>query len=355
VKEGRQSGWQAPAGDIRMADVASAAGVAVSTVSRALSRPERVNARTRERIIEAARKLSYTPNATARSLRLGASQTVMVVVPGRSTSPVFTELLSGIDAAMTAANYRLIMGRMDRAAEAGRYILDPSLSGSVDGALIVSSNVPQIAERSLADTGIPLVGVMHDLSPAGIPSVLIRDRDCAEAATSYLMGLGHRDLLYIAGTADGYHDALRHRGVIDALAKGGLPASCVRRFQGDYSFESGVEAARYYLSLERRPTAAIGCNDEMAIGFMKVVRSHGVRVPADLSVMGFDGISFSEYCEPTLSVVRQPFFEIGETAAEMLLKLMNGAMPGSLTTFHECELLARDSTARAPGRGKRMS
>jgi LacI family repressor for deo operon, udp, cdd, tsx, nupC, and nupG len=330
-----------------MTDVASAAGVAVSTVSRALSQPGRVNAQTRERILEAARNLSYIPNATARSLRLGASQTAMVVVPGRSTSPVFTDLLAGLDATMTAANYRLIMGRMDRAAEAGRYILDPSLPGTVDGAFVVSSNVPHVAERSLADAGIPLVGLMYDLSDSGIPSVLIRDRECAEAAAAHLIGLGHRKLLYIAGTAGGYHDARRHAGIVDAFAKAGLPPGDILRFQGDYSFESGVAAARHFLSLADRPTAAIGCNDEMAIGFMKVVRSAGVRVPADISVVGFDGIAFSDFCEPTLTVIKQPFFDIGAHAARLLLALMKGEPLSSLRILHDCELLVRDSTAPA--------
>ena len=139
-----------------MADVTSAAGVAISTVSRALSNPDRVNERTRERILEAARDLAYIPNAMARNLRRGATQTAMVVVPGRPTSPVVTDLVAGIDEVMSEAGYRLIMGRMDREHEGGRFVLDPSLSGTVDGAFVVSSTVPHFVERSLADTGIPL-------------------------------------------------------------------------------------------------------------------------------------------------------------------------------------------------------
>ena len=316
-----------------MTDVASAAGVAVSTVSRALNQPGRVSASTRERILEAARNLSYTPNASARSLRLGASQTAMVVVPGRSTSPVFTDLLAGLDATMTSANYRLIMGRMDRASEAGRYLLDTSLSGIVDGAFVVSSNVPHVAEHSLADTGVPLVGLMYDLSESGIPSVLIRDRECAETAANYLIELGHRQLLYIAGTAGGYHDGHRYAGIADAVAKAGLPVESILRFQGNYTFESGVRAAEHFLSLGERPTAVIGCNDEMAIGFMKTVSSAGIRVPVDVSVMGFDGIAFADFCEPTLSVIKQPFFNIGVDAAKILLGLMRGMPPSSLKQF----------------------
>jgi LacI family repressor for deo operon, udp, cdd, tsx, nupC, and nupG len=354
LNEGKRLNIRTSAGDVRMSDVALAAGVAISTVSRALSTPDRVNANTRERILDAVRDLSYTPNATARSLRLGASKTAMVVIPGRSTSPVFTRLLAGIDARMMDEDYRLIMGRMDRAAEVGKYVLETALSGTVDGAFIVSTNVPHIAGRSLTEAGIPLVGLMYDLSESGIPSVLIRDRECAKRAADYLIGLGHQQLLYIAGTSGGYHDAHRHAGIEDAFRKGQLPLESILRFQGDYTFESGVKAARFFLALESRPTAVIGCNDEMAIAFMKVVAGAGVNIPGDVSVMGFDGIEFSDFCEPTLSVIKQPFFEIGMQAAEVLLDLMRGKRPASLKFLHDCELLARDSTARAPRRLERL-
>jgi LacI family repressor for deo operon, udp, cdd, tsx, nupC, and nupG len=333
-----------------MADVAAAAGVAISTVSRALSNPGRVNAHTRNRVLAAVNTLSYTPNAAARALRLGASQTALIVVPSRSTSPVFTELLAGIDAKMTAAKYRLVMGRMDRATEVGQYLLDTALSGTVDGAFIVSTIVPKVAGRSLADTGIPLVGLMHDLSGSGIPSVLIRDQECAREAANYLIGLGHRRLLYIAGTAGGYHDSQRQQGIIDAFRSARLPVTDITRFQGDYTFESGVRAAHFFLSRKRRPTAVIGCNDEMAIAFMKVASRVGVRIPNDVSVIGFDGIEFANFCEPTLSVIEQPFYEIGFNAAELLLDMMKGKPPPSLQVLHDCRLLARDSTAVVPHR-----
>lgn len=340
-------------GDARMADVASAAGVAISTVSRALSNPDRVNERTRERILEAARDLAYIPNAMARNLRRGATQTAMVVVPGRPTSPVFTDLVAGIDEVMSEAGYRLIVGRMERERETGRYILDPSLSGTVDGAFVAYSTVPHFVERSLADSGIPLVGLMFDLSGASIPSVLIDDRHWAREAAGHLIALGHREIVYLAGSADVHHDGLRHDGILEAMAEAGLPPENLRRIAGDTTFDSGVAAARHCLSLERMPTAAIGYSDEMAIGFMKEVRRAGLSVPGDMSVVGFDGIAFSNFCDPTLSVVKQPLHEIGIDAADLMLRLLRGELTPPLRTLHTCRLLPRGSSGPPPQRRRR--
>ncbi len=222
-------------GDARMADVAAAAGVAISTVSRALSNPEQVNERTRERIVQAARELSYVPNAMARKLRRGATELTMAAVPHRSNSPALSDLLAGIDETMTAAGYRLILERMDRADAAGRFILDPALSGTVDGVFVVSSKVPQFAHRSPEQTRLPLVGLLFDHSSAGIPSVLVDDRYWAAEAAGRLIALGHRQIAFLAGAADGAHDIVRHAGVLDAMDKAGLPrtsVSCASKAMG---------------------------------------------------------------------------------------------------------------------------
>lgn len=331
-----------------MADVAAAAGVAISTVSRALSNPEQVNEATRERIVQAARALSYVPNAMARNLRRGATELAIAAVPGRANSPALSDLLAGVDETMAAAGYRLIREHMDRADEAGRFILDPALSGTVDGVFVVSSKVPQFAHRSPAQMRLPFVGLLFDHSSVGIPSVLIDDRYWAAEAAGRLIALGHRNIAFLAGAADRDHDILRYAGVLDAMDKAGLPRTGVLRIEGDGTLRSGEAAARRCLTLPDRPTAAIGCTDEVAIGFIWALRAAGLAVPGDCSVIGFDGIGFADYCEPILSVVRQPLRDMGHNAAGLMLRRLAGEMPPPIRTLHPCQLLMRASTGPPP-------
>lgn len=316
------------AGTAGIRDVAKAAGVAISTVSRTLSDPEKITEETRMKVLAVVEALGYTPNAAARNLRIGKSNSVMVILPGPSISygatQTIPEALEGVAVVLAENGFNLIVANVDRLTASEQHVIDLAHSGAVRGAIVVSStDLPTSAGRSLIDAGIPIVSLFQDLSAAGIPSVVTNDRDAMRQVALHLIGLGHRSLFYIAGPRDNYHELERWAGVRDALAECGLSETATVRFEPGLQFQQGFrcgeDAARAYLALKPRPTAAISCYDDAAIAFMATVRHAGVAVPDALSVVGFDGAPVAVYCEPALTTVQQPATALGKKAAEILL------------------------------------
>jgi LacI family repressor for deo operon, udp, cdd, tsx, nupC, and nupG len=332
-----------------MRDVARAAGVATSTVSRALANPGRVNEETRVRIVEAAARLGYTPNAAARNLRVGSSTVIMIILPDDGTSMgiahVVSTALRGVDAALTRRGYSLLIANFDRFEATDRHVLDLAFGGLVGGTMVISGSLPSADGRSVLDAGIPTVALLVDLSGQGVPSVVTNDRSAVYGATRHFIEQGHTELLYIAGPEGNYHEVERYRGFVDCLRDAGLPAEAGLRFPGDFKFQGGIDAAHAYLALERRPTAVLCCNDDMAISFMKTVRQAGLNVPGDVSVIGFDGAEVAEFCEPSLTTIVQPVYQIGEAAAQLLLERIEARTAGPALTTLDSTLVIRDSTA----------
>lgn len=308
-----------------MADVARLAGVATSTVSRALANPGMVNERTRARIAAAAKDLGYTPNAAARNLRIGKSNVIMIVLPSSllGASQIIPQVLTTVNRSVIQSGYNVMIANLDRDESSERHILDLAVGGSVRGALILSSQLPVSDNRSLAESGIPIVSLLLDMSAISIPSVVTNDRQAMRQATEQLVRLGHKRFFYIAGPVGNYHDVERFSGVFDALNEAGIPIDHVVRSSGalpfEYGFQSGLEAAHMFAQLDQKPTAVIATSDDMAISFMSTVQVMGWRIPHDLSVVSFDGSPISEYCLPSLSTIQQPIEALGEAAASLLI------------------------------------
>ena len=344
-----------------MRDVARLAGVATSTVSRALANPGRVNETTRRRILAAVEQLGYVPNAAGRTLRVGRSNIVMAVLPqpafANDASQILSEVLQSIASTLADSGFALVIASRSRVS-AETHIPDMAIGGIVRGVIVLgSTELPAHGRRSLAGAGVPIVSVLEDRSAEGIPSVIGNDREAVHDAVLHLIGLGHRSFLYIAGPADTYHEAERFAGLAEALAAAGLTDRAVIRRGGGHSFQDGfacgIEAARAWLALKRRPTAAVSCWDDAAIAFMGTVRSQGVAVPGELSVIGFDGTPVGAFCEPPLATLRQPTASLGAKAAEILLRLLDGDTADlPLRTVLPNQLLLRASTA-APRSGGR--
>ena len=341
-----------------MRDVAKLAGVATSTVSRALANPGRVNETTRRRIVAAVEQLGYVPNATARNLRVGKSNIVMVVMSepaiANDVSQVTSEALQSAASTLSDAGFNLVIASRSRSGE--KHIPDLAIGGIVAGAIILGSGeLPSYGRRSLAGAGIPIVCLLHDRSADGLPSVVANDREAMREAMQHLIGLGHRSFFYSAGPDGNYHETERFAGLAETVAAAGLPDRAVVRHGGAHSFQDGfqcgIDAARAYLARKRRPTAAVCCWDDAAIALMSTVRAQGVSVPGDLSVIGFDGAPIGAFCEPPLSTIRQPTAGLGATVARILLKLLDGdAADLPLKTTLPCRLLLRASTG-APRSG----
>ena len=334
---------------LTMSDVAREAGVATSTVSRALANPGRVNERTRARILDAVARLGYTPNAAARNLRIGTSRMVMIVLPDQlTTGQIVPEVLRSIDAELVESRYSIIIGNLDRLTRTEDHILDLAFGGLVDGALVLSSAVPATAGRSMLDAGVPVVSLLFDHSPSGVASVVTNDREAMFDVTDHLVRLGHRSFFYIGGPAGNYHEIERFAGLNEGLVRAAAGVS-VRHFGGDFFAASGKRAAAEYLSLKERPTAVVSCNDDMAIGFMNGIRAAGLRIPEDFSIVGFDGTEKSEYSNPMLTTMRQPIAEIGAKGARLLLDLLETRSAQAQRIVCPSELVIRETTGPARG------
>ncbi|MCD1635825.1 LacI family transcriptional regulator [Martelella mediterranea] len=341
-----------PSGPL-MADVARLAGVAISTVSRALANPGRVNEKTRAKIDAAAKQLGYTPNAMARSLRVGKPNTIMIILPGSlyyGASQIIPQVLQSINKSLIKAGYNLMIANLDRDETSERYILDLAFGGTARGVIILSSKLPEVDGRSLAQAGLPVVSMLLDMSDAGTPSVVTNDRAAVRAVSRDLIGLGHRRFFYLAGPEGNYHDVERYAGVVEALAEAGLGEDAVVRSGGslDYQqgFRIGLEGVADFEALENRPTAVIATSDDMAISFMSGIRKLGLRIPEDVSVVSFDGSPVCAFCTPPLSTIEQPVDEMGQAAAALLLEAIeNGPPTPASCTVVPSRLITRESMA----------
>lgn len=337
-------GWRSTK-EVRIADVARIAGVSTATISRVLANPDKVRQKTRDLVMDAVRRSGYTPNSVARNLRKRHTMTALVVVPNLA-NPVFAQILRGIDDELTQSGYGLVIGNLDNCAEREARYVELALSRQVDGVILMNGRIPESGKRTMREAGLPIVAMCAAISDGKIPNVVVQDREASRSAVEYLVRLGHKRLGYIGGPPSNIIALERYAGFCEGIRSAGLSEEDYVRWEGRFVFSSGVAAAEEFLRLKNRPTGVYATSDESAIGFMKVIRAAGVRVPEDVSVIGFDGIEFSDYIEPTLTTFQQPLHELGRTGAGVLLRMIRQEMrPEDWSVRLPLTLLDRDTTA----------
>jgi LacI family repressor for deo operon, udp, cdd, tsx, nupC, and nupG len=336
----------------RIADVARLAGVSTATVSRVLRSPDQVRPKTRDLVMNAVTRSGYIANSMARNLRTRRTMTVLVVTP-RLTNPVFAQVLRGVDDELTQSGYGIVVGNLDQRTEREARYVDFALSRQVDGILLMNGRVPENGKRSMAEAGLPMVALCSLIPSRRIPSVTVQDREASRRAVEYLARLGHRRFGYISGTTGTFIETERFTGFLEGVSAAGFGEEDFVRWEGHFLFSSGVAAAKDFLHTKDRPTGVFAASDESAIGFIKTVRSVGVRIPDDVSVIGFDGIEFADYVEPTLTTFQQPLHELGRAGARTLLKMIRGEMVRADWNIQlPLLLLERDTTGPAPRSSK---
>ncbi len=325
-------------------DVARLAGVSIATVSRCLHMPDIVAAKTRERVLSAVRQTGYNLNAAAQSLRQRRSNTVLVVVPDIGNT-FFSEILGGIEQEASAAGLTMLIGDTGRSKTREDAYVRYLLNGRADGALLLAD--PQAAWFEIPtrnDLGIPPIVVISEVGPdSGPVAVSIDNEAAAHAAVNHLIGQGHRRIAHIAGPPSNILTAQRLHGYRRALNEADLPLQAELEFPGDFGLLSGRAAFDNFKAQTERPTALFFANDEMAMGFLSTAYAAGVRVPRDVSVVGFDDIHFAQSCIPALTTIRQPRAAMGASAMRLLLSIIAGEAAASVRLPYE--LVLRDSTA----------
>lgn len=341
-------------GSVTIEDVARLAGVSTATVSRALAQPDLVRPETVRLVTEAVKASGYTPNSSARSLRRQRTNMVLVVVP-TIANQMYAHVLRGIDTGLAPAGYGVIIGNLDNAPDKEAHFVDLAFSRQVDGIMLLCGFVPRGRGRSLTETGLPMVSLCAPIPGAGLPEVYVDDAGAGLEAGRYLASLGHRRLGYAAGPKGSVVDQTRWTSFRQGAIEGGVDPADILRIEGlaetRFSYGSGLAAAESFLALANRPTAMFCASDEIAIGFLKVIRRAGLHVPRDVSLLGFDGIEQADFTDPVLSTFRQPRHDIGRVGAELLLRLIEGrAHQGEREVRLPFELLKRESTAPLPRR-----
>lgn len=304
-------------------DVARAAGVAPSTVSRAFSRPGRVNAETAERIRTVAADLGYRANPQARAL--STTRTMMLaVVLADVTNPGFFDLVRGAGSAAREAGYTMMLGETQESAGHEREMLE-AMAASADGIVLAGARTSDAGIRQIAKV-TPVVVVNRDVT--GVPAVVVDLARGARASAEHLHHLGHRDITYLSGPEASWPDGMRWRALREVGAGLGLRIRRSGPFQPTVG--GGVQAAEAWLAAKGASTAStavVGYNDLLAIGFIRAVLKAGARVPDDVSVVGFDNTSSAELITPELTTVAAPMREVGRTAAGNVIAFARGAAP----------------------------
>lgn len=325
-------------------DIAKHVGVSAGTVSRALSRPEKVLPATRKRIEQAAAALGYVPNTVARTLKTQRSSKILVTVPDIA-NPFFAQILQGAEEAAQAADYAVLLGDTQHQPDREERYAQMLPRNEADGLIVLGHRLPPTAQEIVRQLGAnaPVVNGSEFDPALGIPSVHIDNAAAARTAMEHLYGLGHERIAVIGGPPDNPLHQQRLEGArIAARARGRLRQLTV--VPGDFSVESGYAAAKQLLGQANRPTAAFCFSDQMALGMLAACRDMGIRVPEDFSIVGFDDLASSRYLNPPLTTISQPMREIGVRAVKLLLAIIEGVDVPHQQTL-EFSLMLRGSTA----------
>lgn len=327
-------------------DVAHRAGVSISTVSRVLNNTCPVRAEKREAVLEAAAALGYTPNPAARSLLKQKTGGLGVLLPS-IVGEFFSELLNGIDHIAQEAGYFLLIST-SHWNEAELQAALQVMNKRVDGLLIMAPATP--AERLRAALpDVPVVFINTEAEAGDLDTVNFDNATGERAATRHLIDLGHRAIAIITGPAQAWDAQDRLSGFRMTLEEKGLelPEAWVQ--EGDFTQEGGMIAMRTLLNLPERPTAVVAGNDLSALGAIAAIREAGLRVPEDISIVGFDDVPSVRYTVPALTTVRIPIREMGMQAIRRLLERIDAPEPlEPLQQRLAVELIVRDSTGPVP-------
>jgi DNA-binding LacI/PurR family transcriptional regulator len=328
-------------------DVAKRAGVSPGTVSRAINNSPLVNKETRERILQVVRELNYTPNLAARRLSIGKTLTIAVIVPF-FTHPSVSERLNGVVSALSGSQYDLLIHNIETPEQRDAGFQDILRKDRVDGALIVSLPIPDryIAQLTGANVPIALIDTSHPALTV-FSSVTVDDLKGGQTATEYLIQLGHERIGFIGDVIDNpFHFVSsrdRYFGYCKALQAASIPLRTEYYAEGEHGRPQARKMAKQMLSLAEPPTAVFAASDTQAVGVLEAARELGLRVPKDLSVIGYDDIAIADMMQ--LSTMRQLLFESGQRGAESLLETLDNPEIRPAQEVLPTELVVRNTTS----------
>lgn len=338
---------------VTMKQVAKVAGVSVATVSRSINYPEQVREATRLKVERVIADTRYTPNSLARSFRRGRTHIVMVVLPSVG-DPFFSDVMLGIRTASRERGYAAIIGETQFNTMTEDEIGAMLVSRQADGIILLACMSPFGTKvlSSKSREALPIVIGCETIAPelVGFPSVHVDNVAAAAEAVDYLILRGHRRIACIYGRRDTLLTKDREFGYREVMKRADLPIEKGWVVEGRLTLEGAIRATRELLNHRHRPSAIFCANDEMAAGCYHAVKTAGLRIPDDISVMGFDDVRYAAVMDPPLTTIRQPAEEIGRRVMYRLCReIEDGRGPGSRATeIVPHKLIIRQSVSGPP-------
>jgi LacI family transcriptional regulator len=325
-------------------DVAREANVSMATVSRVVNGNPNVKPTTRKKVNEAISRLGYRPNAVARGLASKKTTTVGVIIPDISNT-FYAELARGIEDIATMYKYNIILSNSDENIEKEITLINNMLAKQVDGILFIGGTITDIHKEEYEKAGVPIVlATTYDESKT-IPSVNINYEQAAFDAVDYLIKKGHQTVAFVNGpTENNIIGISKLAGYKRALQENGIEFDENLVTYGDHSYESGSEAFEAFHERNIVPSAIFVASDEMAIGVIHSAQDHGLLIPNNLEVIGFDNTRLAIMVRPKLTSVAQPMYDIGAVAMRLLTKYMNKETVEDSTVILPHHLQIRQST-----------
>lgn len=342
---------------ITLKDLAARLGLSITTVSRALAGYDDVAEATRQRVLQAAAEMGYVPDASARRLQKGRTDTIGFIIPTfgpRFSDPFFSELLAGIGNEAARHNLDLLVSTRapdtPEEEEAYRRMVHGHL---VDGLLVVRTRVGDRRIETLAAAGFPFV--VFGRSDLEVDFCYV-DEDSYrgfELVAEHLVGLGHTRIAFISAPSNLVFARYRRAGLMDTLERHGLSLAPEYSVAGDLTQRGGFQAMNQLLDLAQPPTAVVACNDLMALGAIGAAQRRGLVVGHDVAVTGFDDIPQAEHSHPSLTTVRQPIYDIGRQICAMLVRVVRGEELPERHVLLQPNLIVRESSGTVPESGPR--
>lgn len=327
-----------------MKDVAEMAGVSTATVSRALTNPEKVSTPTRQKVEQAVVAVGYSPHTLSRNIKRNESRTILVIIPD-ICDPFFADVIRGIEQTAAQHGYLVLIGDCAQQKQQERTFVNLIITKQIDGMLLLGSNLPFDASKE-EQRNLPPMVMANEFAPElELPTVHIDNLTAAFEAVHYLYQLGHKQIACVAGPEQMPLSQYRLQGYIQALRRNGIAVENRYIVRGDFTYEAGAQALASLMVLPNPPTAVFCHSDIMALGVLSQAKKLGLRVPQDLSIVGFDDIKLVQYCDPPLTTVAQPRFQIGQQAMLLLLEQLQGQAVHSRSRLLDSELVIRGSTA----------
>lgn len=324
-------------------DVAKLAGVSTATVSRVLNEQGVVNDETKEKVLDAIEKLNYKPNTIAKNFRQNKTDSIIVVVPD-ITNTFFSKIFLGMQEIANQNGYNLFLCNTNNDVEKELQYIKFTERRGADGIIFLTARVNYSSILEL-NRICPVVIACEYIDNLDIPTVSIDNFKAAYEATEYLIRLGHKKIAYINGPKGIVLSRDRLRGYKAALQRYGIDVDNNLVFDGDFYYESGYKQASKVL-LNKGVSAVFTASDDMAAGFIRYCIDNKIRVPEDISVIGFDNIKLATIIKPELTTIAQPMYEIGKTSMDMLIKLIRGEEVENKNIVLKHQLIERESCRR---------